>query len=167
MATATSLAPEIAAELQPLVARARHLKAHRTRHQSASTAHLHVIMMLEAEGPLTMTLLAEAIDVSLSSATGLVSRMEERGLVERLHDSADRRVVRVRLTDAGRAVTEEHELLHQRQMARLLDAMTPDEQRTCLAAVRIVRATIERVGFDPESEPACPFHPDTREISTR
>ena len=165
MATATSLAPEIAAELPPLVARARHLKAHRTRHQSASTAHLHVIMMLEAEGPLMMTRLAEAIDVSLSSATGLVSRMEERGLVERLHDSADRRVVHVRLTDAGRAVTEEHELLHVQQMARLLDAMTPDEQRTCLAAVRIVRSTIERLGFDPE--PACPFHPDTREIGAR
>ncbi len=167
MATATSLAPEIAAELQPLVARARHLKAHRTRHQSASTAHLHVIMMLEAEGPLTMTRLAEAIDVSLSSATGLVSRMEERGLVERLHDSVDRRVVRVRLTDAGRAVTEEQEFLHQQQMARLVEAMTPDEQRTCLAAVRIIRSTIERLGFDPEPEPACPFHPDTREISAR
>ena len=167
MATATSLAPEIAAALQPLVARARHLKAHRTRHQSTSTAHLHVIMMLEAEGPLTMTRLAEAIDVSLSSATGLVSRMEERGLLERLHEDTDRRVVRVRLTDAGRAVTEEHELLHQQQVARLIDAMTPDEQRTCLAALRIVRSTIERLGFDPGSEPACPFHPDAREISTR
>ena len=165
MATAPSLALEIAAELQPLVARARHLKAHRTRHQSASTAHLHIIMMLEAEGPLTMTRLAEAIEVSLSSATGLVSRMEDRGLVERLHDDADRRVVRVRLTDAGRAVTGEHELVHQQQMARLLEAMTPDEQRTCLAAVRIVRSTIERLGFEAEPEPACPFHPDTREIS--
>src|SRR3990172_6989925 len=74
-------------------------------------------MMIEGEGPLTMTLLAEDIDVSRSSATGLVSRMEERGLVERLHDSADRRVVRGRLTHARRAATAEHELPHPRHTA--------------------------------------------------
>jgi DNA-binding MarR family transcriptional regulator len=167
MATTASLAAEIAAELQPLIMRARHLKAHRTRHHAASTAHLHVIMMLEAEGPLTMSDLAEAIDVSLPSATGLVSRMEERGLVERLRDSADRRVVHVRLTDAGRSLTEEHELLQRQHVTRLLEAMTIDEQRTCLDAVRVLRAAIERLGAAADAESPCPFHPTTQENGTR
>lgn len=158
MTVAASLAPAIAAELQPLILHARHLKAHRTRHRSASSAHLHVIAMLEAEGTLTMSDLAEAIDVSLPSATGLVSRMEERGLVERLRDSADRRVVHVRLTEAGRALTEEHELLRLQQVTRVLEAMTPAEQRTCLEAVRIVRATFERLGSAAEPDAPCPFH---------
>lgn len=167
MATATSLAAQIAAELQPIMARARHLKAHRTRHQSASSAHLHIIMMLEAEGMLTMTHLAESIDVSLPSATGLVSRMEERGLVERLRDRADRRVVHVRLTDAGRALTEEQELMARRQMTRLVEAMSPDEQRTCLEAARIVRSAIERLGYDAGTEPICPFDPTPQETTDR
>ena len=57
---------------------------------SLSLVHLQVITTLEADGPLSMTRLAEAMDVSVASATGIVNRMEERGLVERRHDNADR-----------------------------------------------------------------------------
>ena len=64
--------------------------------------HLHVMWRLEESGELPMSRLAEFLDVSLSNATGLIDRMEERGLVERSRVSDDRRVVLVRLT-AGRA----------------------------------------------------------------
>ena len=64
--------------------------------------HLHVMWRLEEPGELTMSRLAEFLDVSLSNATGLVDRIEERGLVERSRVPDDRRVVLVRLT-GGRA----------------------------------------------------------------
>ena len=44
-----------------------------------------------------MSRLAELLDVSLSNATGIVDRMEERGLVERVRVPDDRRVVLVRI----------------------------------------------------------------------
>ena len=50
---------------------------------SLSIVHLHVLTILEADGPLSMGKLAEALDVSVASATGIVDRMEQRGLVER------------------------------------------------------------------------------------
>ena len=68
---------------------------------SLSLIHLHVLTVLEADGPLPMSQLADTLDVSVASATGIVSRMEERGLVERQHDETDRRVVLVR-PDRGR-----------------------------------------------------------------
>ncbi len=71
---------------------------------SLSLVHLHVLTVLETDGPLSMTRLADALDVSVASATGIVDRMASRGLVERLRTTADRRVVLVGATDAGRAV---------------------------------------------------------------
>ena len=66
---------------------------------SLSLVHLNVLTVLEAAGPLSMSKLAEALDVSVASATGIVDRMEKRGLVERRHDDADRRVVLVHPTE--------------------------------------------------------------------
>ena len=50
---------------------------------SLSIVHLIVLTVLEADGPRSMGDLAEALDVSVASATGIVDRMERRGLVER------------------------------------------------------------------------------------
>ena len=68
---------------------------------SLSLVHLNVLAALEMEGPLSMKRLADAMDVSDASATGIVDRMEKRGLVERRHGTDDRRVVLVHPTDAG------------------------------------------------------------------
>src|SRR6187397_3435233 len=71
---------------------------------SLSLIHLHVLTTLEADGPLPMGRLADALDVSVASATGIVDRMAQRGLVERRQDPDDRRVVIVHLTEAGATV---------------------------------------------------------------
>src|SRR3989442_9244516 len=43
-----------------------------------SMTHLHILWVLEHHGDVTMTRLADLLDVSLSNATGLIDRMEER-----------------------------------------------------------------------------------------
>lgn len=71
-----------------------------------SLIHLNVLTVLEADGPTTMRGLAEALDVSQASATGIVDRMRQRDLVERESDPDDRRVVRVVLTETGRRLID-------------------------------------------------------------
>ncbi len=55
----------------------------------------------------TMHELATLLGLDKSSTTGLVDRAERRGLVRRVASSADRRVVLVELTDAGRALVDD------------------------------------------------------------
>lgn len=57
--------------------------------------------------PLTMSQLADRLGVRASSATELVDRLVERGLVERQHDPRDRRNVTVGLTAQAQAVHRE------------------------------------------------------------
>jgi DNA-binding MarR family transcriptional regulator len=59
-------------------------------------------LMWLTEGPLSLSGLAEAIGVDAPYATLIVDSLEERGLVERQPDPADRRRKLVTLTPAGR-----------------------------------------------------------------
>ena len=55
--------------------------------------------------------LADLLGVSLSNASGLIDRLEERGFVERTRVPEDRRIVMVRVTDAGTKLIEQNDAL--------------------------------------------------------
>ena len=112
---------------------------------SLSLVQLIVLTVLEADGPIPMRRLAEALDVSDASATGIVDRMEKRGLVERRHGTEDRREVLVHLTDTGASVFHE---LQQRRRARLVamvEQLTDKELSGLLTGLRAMRAAVVRL----------------------
>ena len=80
------------------------LVAFRRWHRDSSLIHLNVLTLLEDDGSASMGELAQALDVSVASMTGIADRMERRGLVERRRDETDRRRVVVQATEAGRDV---------------------------------------------------------------
>lgn len=53
------------------------------------------------------------------SAVGLIDRAESAGLVQRLEDQEDRRVVRLRLTSRGEGILVQLSRLHLEELARL------------------------------------------------
>ncbi|MET7637976.1 MarR family transcriptional regulator [Streptomyces sp. NPDC005438] len=71
-----------------------------------SGAQARVLSLLYAE-PLPMRQVARVIRCEPSNITGIVDRLEERGLVERQPNPADRRVKLAALTDEGRRVVRE------------------------------------------------------------
>ena len=85
-----------------------------------SMTHLHVMGLLSRHGETSMSRIAELLDVSLSNATGLIDRMAERGLVERIRVPDDRRIVLVRLSDGGQAQLEELEVLRRDLLQKIL-----------------------------------------------
>jgi DNA-binding MarR family transcriptional regulator len=109
-----------------------------------SLVHINVLAILELDGPLTMRGLAEAMDVSQASATGIVDRMEQRGLVERRRDDEDRRVVRVTLTDEGRRLVSGMTAERRDHLAAMLDTLTDEELAGFLLGSRAMRRARDR-----------------------
>ena len=68
-----------------------------------------------------MSRLAEVLNVSLSNATGLIDRIEERGFVERTRVPEDRRIVLIRVTDAGERMLGEIDALSDELLRSVLD----------------------------------------------
>jgi DNA-binding MarR family transcriptional regulator len=66
-----------------------------------SPAQCHVLHLIEPGRPIPMGRLAETLACDASNVTGLVNRLESRGLVRRRPSSADRRVKVLDLTPAG------------------------------------------------------------------
>jgi DNA-binding MarR family transcriptional regulator len=58
------------------------------------------------DGPLPMGSMAEVLSCDASTLTGIADRLEERRLIQRQVDPADRRVKLLALTDEGRALVE-------------------------------------------------------------
>jgi DNA-binding MarR family transcriptional regulator len=104
-----------------------------------SLVHLDVLMVLEDTGPIPMGKLAELLDVSVASATGIVGRMEKRGLVTRRHGETDRRVVVVEPAAAGRQIFIDIDERRRVGLTALLEALTDDELRALATGQRALR----------------------------
>jgi DNA-binding MarR family transcriptional regulator len=64
-------------------------------------AQAHALRMLDPDEPRPMSALAERLFCDASNVTGIVDRLEKRGLVERRSAEGDRRVKALTLTPAG------------------------------------------------------------------
>ena len=114
-----------------------------------SMTHLHILWLLDHHGDLPMSRLADLLDVSLSNATGLVDRMEERGIVERVRVPDDRRVVLVRVVAEGVRVRDEVEAMRQDRLRAVLGRLDPAQLDQVLAAtIDLRRAAAEEIGTD-------------------
>ena len=83
--------------------------------------------------------------LSQPALSRLVDRLAERGFIERRPDPADRRGVRLALTEAGRAVQREIGRRHARDVARAMTAsLTPGELSQLEAICRKLAAQGEK-----------------------
>jgi DNA-binding MarR family transcriptional regulator len=140
-----SVAADLLDELGPIIADERAAFAHRCHTRSISMTHLLLMTLLETHGPLPMSRVAELLGCGLPTATGIVSRMEERGLVERQHDTEDRRVVTLRLSKEGADEISELQLSRRERIATALTHLSGPEREQLLASVRALRAAFSRV----------------------
>jgi DNA-binding MarR family transcriptional regulator len=108
-----------------------------------SMAQLNIMYTLQRNGDMTMSHLADVLGVSLSNATGLVDRMEERGFIERSRVPEDRRVVLVHVTQAGTQLIQESDALSDELMRNVLAHLDPAELPAIAHAVAEVRSALE------------------------
>lgn len=99
-------------------------------------------VLAQLDGPLPMRGLAALLVCDASNVTGIVDRLEARGLVRREADTADRRVKNVVATDEGRdtirRVREEMQATH-----GALDTLTEDESATLYSLLERLRPAME------------------------
>jgi DNA-binding MarR family transcriptional regulator len=67
-----------------------------------SAPQLNCLLSLYEKGPLPPSQIAKYIMVKSSTVTGIVDRLEQKGLVKRFRNSPDRRIITIELTDSGK-----------------------------------------------------------------
>ncbi|MFH1137739.1 MAG: MarR family transcriptional regulator [Pseudomonadota bacterium] len=97
--------------------------------KSKLTAPQHVCLrQLCKDGPLCPSNLARLVFLSQATVTGIIDRLEARGLVQRQRSHPDRRRVTVSLTEAGRDLAETMPPPLHEGFAGRLEGLSLDEQ---------------------------------------
>lgn len=120
----------------------------------------HALKAVSTSGPrVDMTSISSATGLPASSITGIIDRLDARGLVKRQHDLTDRRRVLATVTEdgvalIGRIQEQELELLEQ-----LLSASSTEEIGACLSVFYQIDERIQKLVDDrpaPEADGTYP-----------
>ena len=90
------------------------------------------LVLLLQVGPLNMSAMSRVANVTTSVATRFVERMEGKGVVERVGDEKDRRVVRVVLTEQGKQTAQNLLQAYSRSIGSLLEGIQREDLETFL-----------------------------------
>jgi len=90
-------------------------------------AYLWSLISLWNEDALKVVDLGKRSGLEASTMSGLLDRMERDGLVTRVPDPSDRRVLRINLTDEGRRVRDPVIREVERLLSEMLDGISDDE----------------------------------------
>jgi DNA-binding MarR family transcriptional regulator len=98
-----------------------HVLATRLVDRDLTASELNALGNLADGAPRTVSELGAAVGARPTTLTGVLDRLERRGLITRGHHPGDRRAVRIELTDAGR------------ETAALVTSTLADVEREALA----------------------------------
>ena len=104
---------------------------------------LRTLVLLRSEDQ-RMTKIADYFGTSLPSATSMIERLFDKGLVERMANQRDRRVVACRLTTLGMEEVERFWQLEQMSMIKLADQLDADELGTVVKAIELLLQAAKR-----------------------
>ena len=91
---------------------------------------------------LTLGELSRRLMVSNGNVTGLVERLAERGQVARVPHKVDRRVVLVRLTEAGRTEFSRMARAHAGWVGALFEGLSAEEVQTLMGLLGRVKQSV-------------------------
>lgn len=98
-----------------------------------------------------MTEIAEYIKAPLNTATGVITRLEKKQIVERTRDNEDRRVVKINLTKKGEEDFKAAKDLVDFYIKKLYKELNEEEKRAAFSIVSKVM-TILKEGKDNTKE---------------
>jgi DNA-binding MarR family transcriptional regulator len=110
-----------------------------------TVAQLKTLYVTAASGPIQMGALAVRLGTALSTTSGVVDRLVQLGLIERLEAPSDRRQVLVRATDVALARLDAINELGRARLRELLAGMrSADDLAVVRRAVELLTEAVAR-----------------------
>jgi DNA-binding MarR family transcriptional regulator len=130
--------------LYPAVYRRFHVSRRPVDGSDLTPRMLGVLHHLSVAGPLTLGELATHLGLSKATATELVTRVQERGLVDRMRDQRDQRRVYVWLTELGQQRANAHaRVLADDELLAAVGRMAPADRDSLINGLRALLAAAD------------------------
>ena len=99
-----------------------------------------ILLMLMKAGNMTQKELTENMDIRPGSASEVLSKLENAGLITRTENGEDRRTVDVAITDEGRSKAQQAAREREARRGEMLSALSQDEKDTLLELLEKLNA---------------------------
>ncbi len=114
--------------------------------KDGSTLPQRIVMgQLARHGGMSVKELSQKVGLSHSTVSGIVDRLERKGLAKRIQDPRDRRITRVTITDSAKKHLTD--VLQQRMFSSIIDALnqaTAGERVKILEGLSVLRQLLDK-----------------------
>ena len=167
MSVQPNLEDEILAALRK-IGRAIDLRSRMLLHSYGLTApQLSVLKTIARLQPVIASEIAKRVHLGQPTVTGILNRLEQRGLIERTRGARDRRSVLVSLTAAGEAILTGAPSLLQDKFRQRLAELKDWERTQILATLQRVGDMMSELENAPEFDSMIAVLPDVAEAGPR
>lgn len=111
---------------------------------------LHILAFIEARPDAILKEIRDYLCVPNSTLTGMIDRLEKKGLIERTISGRDRRSFGLKLTEGGADLRKEQHLVRLQSASKMLEALDSDEER--LAFVELLNKIGDRLAREAMSD---------------
>ena len=119
---------------------------------NVSAPQVASLLALNEAGAMSPSQLARRILVKSSTVTGIIDRLEHKGLVTRIRNSPDRRVITLELTPTGKDLARNAPPPVQMKIVQGLSNMDESERKEIIRSLEKLTEMIDREDVDEEPE---------------
>ena len=105
------------------------------------------MLLIYRKNKVNMSEVAEYINSPLNTATGVITRLEKKMIVERTRDTEDKRIVMINLTQNGQEFIKDEKKQIEYYVRKVYNSLTEEEKSVAISIVNKVIHTL-KVGMD-------------------
>ena len=102
-----------------------------------------LLQCLYAQDGLTPSQLAQELRLDTSSVTGILGRLEKKGLIDRVYSQEDRRSVLIRLREEGKALWAQVDQVIEDANAKITEGLDADRYNQLLSSLTLLEHNTE------------------------
>lgn len=103
-----------------------------------------LLASINQAGKCTPTELSDLFSVNKSAITAMITRLEGKGLIERIRDEKDRRVVYLSMTEEGKAMCERGKMNIARELGYIMQQCSESEIETFITSFEKLAVLMEQ-----------------------
>ncbi|WP_127589082.1 MarR family winged helix-turn-helix transcriptional regulator [Paenibacillus koleovorans] len=100
--------------------------------EGISPTHAAILTLLESKGPQKPSSLAAELHITTGGVTGLTDKLVDAGYASRTRDDADRRLVYLEITEAGRELLKDITRVKRERETSIFSALNDEELNSYL-----------------------------------
>lgn len=121
-------------------------------HLDVTPVQYAVLKCLWDNGDQLPTQISQAICLDSSTVTGILSRMEKKDLIERVHSKTDRRAVDIHIKPAGEALRPDIEQAIREANEEVLRGLSKNDTLALLDQLNQIVSNVEEITSAPSDE---------------